>query len=418
MRRARFVVRLAGKGKARELVRLPGLVCDCGSVTVLQGANPEFSILPALSIGKGRRMLTGVDVNGSQPAAGAEHARKLASTCDAGPELDPTSTNRWGTPPSEGQEGATSGQALRDKLKFDWYQATVLADTCDLGKVLEWAELQGDEIRECNGLARQYRYERGRALYRKGVGLFKVLDGPEHQGVHFITSGEAAHAFAGQLREACPCHSVTRADVALDIYQGGDYDRDRLRLRAIAERHRVSFQQVADDLNPRAGRTQYVGSPASSCRVRLYEKGLEQYQRVAMCMQGFKVGEGAQFVTDDGELFDPCGWVRLECQVRAERKDAREHLAQASPAAFWGCSPWLREVYGEFIGGQVDSCTIQLKRGMTDHEKAVRLMVRQWGKTIGRMFEDAKGDSGKVGGQLWSLLGEKERQRVSAFVRV
>lgn len=275
-------------------------------------------------------------------------------------------------------------------MSFDWYQASVQASQVGSREVVMWARGLGDEVREAPGLARMYRYGEAWRVYRDGVGpLCTVLGSADHGGSHVIASGEHAEPFARVFRSRFPEHQVTRADVAYDFFGGADYDRDRARLRVIAEAHRVSFPQIADELDEGAGRTQYLGSPRSSARVRFYEKGLEVQGAMRRQIAG---GVPVTLVTEDGEIVEPSEWLRLECQVRPEKGEARQRLASAEPREFWGCSPVLRAVFQEFFGGEVETCSIQVKRGKSEAEKALLLLCLQYGRHLGRLLEGAGSD--------------------------
>lgn len=275
-------------------------------------------------------------------------------------------------------------------MAFDWYQASVQASQASSRDVLLWARGLGDEARPSPGLARMYRYGEAWHVFRQGVGpVCAVLGMAEHGGSHVIATGEHAAPFVGVFRREFPEHQVTRADVACDFFGGADYDRDRGRLRVIAEAHGVSFPQIADDLDKGAGRTQYLGSPRSCARVRFYEKGLEMQGAMRRQIAG---GVPVVFVTEDGEILEPGEWLRLECQVRPEKGEARQELAVAEAREFWGCSPVLRSVYQEFFGSDVEARSIQVKRGKSEAEKALVCLCLQYGRHLGWLRDQAGSD--------------------------
>lgn len=104
--------------------------------------------------------------------------------------------------------------------------------------------------------------------------------------MHALASSDHTDSFVDLVRTEWPeRHLVTRMDAAQDFNEERCYDRLRRVSRGVAKRHRLSFPQYADPLNPKAGRTQYIGSPKSDYRVRLYEKGWEQCGKVAQMLK-------------------------------------------------------------------------------------------------------------------------------------
>lgn len=164
-------------------------------------------------------------------------------------------------------------------MRFDWYQTTVEDDP---RKVVTTIAKLGDELRPADGLARKYRYGQGWAVHhnQKGV-VAHVFAGGNGDKPHAYASSEATDAFVELVRTEWPDkHLVTRMDAAQDFNEEGAYDRLRPVARKIAKRHRLNFPRYEDELHPMAGRTQYVGSPSSDYRARLYEKGWEQVAKL------------------------------------------------------------------------------------------------------------------------------------------
>ena len=314
---------------------------------------------------------------------------------EPGPVMPPC-TNRGGTLPGTGESVATTGAIVEDRQRFDWYQVTVREG---VRQARECLLSFGDEVREAAGLARMYRYEQGWEVWKDGQGpVCRVLCGGQGGTLHAWVSGEHTDGFCECVRAEFPAHLVTRADSAQDFQEVGGYDRMRSALRGVAAVRGVSFMQYADDLDESAGRTQYIGKPASDCRVRLYEKGKQ-------VVQGRK-GSGCGWLlnTVTGEWIPADAWVRLEAQVRPRDEQARVWLAQAEPWQVWGCSPWLRDVAAVVLGLRVERMVIQRRRD-TSLDQALRAMVEQYGRSLS---EKAR----QVGG--WEEVGEYLRQCLEA----
>jgi hypothetical protein len=355
-------------------------------------------------------------------AQASEHARGRHAA-DAGPPL-----LTGGVP--QGRAGASACQAVEEKpvgaggadrlgLAFDWYQATVRE--ADQVRLPLWAESLGHRAEECSGLARMYRYKRGlRVLSAGSQAVCSVLWDAPHGCGTVIASGEAARAFVGHFRARFPEHEVTRADVCRDFYSGLPFEEGQRRLREIGEIVGVAMPyQDGDVRSDRAGRTQYLGARGGVGLVRLYEKG----KQVAAAW-GRKGAELAlQFVTEDGELFRVCDWVRLECEVRPETKEARRLLASAPPASYWGVTPALRACYREFFGGEVEVSTIQRKTGQNPHEKKLRHMVRQYANSLAWLerqcchLEGAEREQA-FGLAVLELLRGYEAEQMSGYIRI
>lgn len=297
-------------------------------------------------------------------------------------------------------------------MRFDYYQATMPGDS---EKNLAVLAGLGDELRPAQGLAKMYRYDRGYAVYSKGVGpVAHVFAGGQGGTVHGFASGEDTQEFVRLVRAECPGHRVTRADAAEDFNEKGAYDRVRELLRPIVAQHGVSFLQYADDLDECAGRTQYVGRPKSDVRVRLYEKG---WQEAAKTLGWLGVPDSDLRIVNrtTGELISPECWTRIEAQVRPPDDKGKVWLATASPDAVWGCSPWLRDVAQKVLALELERF-VMTRRKETTVDRALRIMCSQYGRSMEKKVEELGLSWEEFGKHLQSVMRDHERARRTGMV--
>lgn len=363
-------------------------------------------------------------------AAACEDAASLRASPGAAPRDDGPPLLTGGVPrekaradgPRSVAEKPVCGTVL-DAIgfKFDWYQATVRDGQGD--KLASWAESLGDRVVEVPGLARKYRYRRGlKVLGKRSEDVCTVVWDADHGCSTIWASGDAAEPFVGRFRARFPEHDVTRVDVCKDFYTGLSFEDGQRRLAKIGEEVGVSMPyQDGDTRNHRAGRTQYLGSRSGLAHVRFYEKGKEVAAK--HYGKGWEAHAAPQFVTSDGELFGVLGWVRLECEVRPELVEARQRLAKAERAAFWGVTPALRAVHQEFFGSGVEPTTIQRKTGQHPHEAKLRHMARQYANSLAWLQRhcdhlDREQADLAFGLAIRELLEARQSEQMTGFIRI
>lgn len=213
-------------------------------------------------------------------------------------------------------------------------------------------------------------------------------------------NGANPHAFAGSekavyfrelVREVWPEHSVTRVDVAEDMYSDGLFEEFTGRLLEHGKRNRVKVSTVGDWLTDSSpdGRTLYLGSPTSSASIRLYEKGKQMANLI--------------FTRNNWAIPDdfPINWVRLELQLRP-RKQQKQQAAKEEIENFWGYSSWTREVADDLLSVDVPRVEVNNWK-QSDDEKAMLWMARQYGNLLTRRLE-ALGDWCSVGREIGQYI--------------
>ena len=207
--------------------------------------------------------------------------------------------------------------------------------------------------------------------------------------------GERTPDFVHALREAVPDHRCTRVDSAADIEEEGIWDRLLPVVLDIKKRYRLRGEKRGDWDFPEDGRTQYLGSPSSAVRVRMYEKGRQpEYRRLGR--------------------FD---WVRVECQVRPE-KDAKTTYSRVTPSEVWGASPYTRDLAAVILEAHISPLPPYAARRENPRDRALRFMCQQYGAHLLSLHDDL-GDWQAVGLTLNEIMKENEdsRRRQAALKR-
>jgi hypothetical protein len=300
-------------------------------------------------------------------------------------------------------------------MKFDWYQATISENPF---VVLDSISKLGHSVRKNDKVGKMYRYTEGYEVHHNQRGVVAFLAcGGNGEGAHAWATSDDAPAFADLLRNEWPDdHLVTRLDTAEDFIQAGAYNNIRKKAKKIASNHRLTFQQIVDEVNPEAGRTQYMGSPKSDYRARLYEKG---FQLLTVANLGIVSKDGIQmhmgglktvFNEATGEYVNPSDWVRLELQVRPSEREARKQASIATPEQAWSFTAWSHDLAREAMDLELGRFYTRTRKISVD-EQALRWMCHQYSGMILRLKEDL-GDwpcvGLEIGGIIQSQLDEKD----------
>lgn len=298
-------------------------------------------------------------------------------------------------------------------MRFDWYQSSI-EDTPIA--VLDQVKKLGHEVRTADTAAKRWRYRQGWEVLHETRGVVAlVMCGGNGDKPHALATGEAAESFAEVIRDHWPDrHLVTRCDAAQDFNEPGAYPRLRRVARRIAKANRLAFPQVCDPLNPKAGRTQYIGSPASDYRGRIYDKGWEQFGKLAALFrkQGVELEQiQMPFICNEatGELVRPEDWVREELQVRPKQEEARRRVATLTPEECWGVTPWALDLARETMALDLERIVMRTRKVSKD-EEALRWMCQQYAGPLLRLSQD-KGGWESAGIELGRIIGEQRDRR-------
>lgn len=288
-------------------------------------------------------------------------------------------------------------------MKFDWYQATIdttpqIARDCFLSL--------GHEVIFNDKVGKMYRYQQGAEVHHNERGIVaRYAFGGNGGGVHAWATSDDAPAFASLVRaEWASQHTVTRLDTAADFIEPGSYKKLQKKARKIAVSHNLKFPEISDDVNLKAGRTQYVGSPKSDYRARLYEKGYEVISRVSA------QHEVKQVLNEEtGQFVNPADWTRLELQVRPSEREAKQRLAYATPEQAWTFTSWSAELAKDALSLNLQRFYMRARKYSSD-ETSLRWMCSQYSNMLLRQRE-IYGDFACVGLEIERIILEQAKER-------
>jgi hypothetical protein len=218
-------------------------------------------------------------------------------------------------------------------------------------------------------------YAHGYALTDQDGQLGQVWWGGSFEHPHATFQGHASHAAAMVLRECFPGSPVSRCDpVLIDSMQPGAYDVLQDTCTAVAREMRVKVGTAGDHLVTLEGRTLYLGATKSGVRLRLYDKAAERRSKI----------------NDPDKLASlPASWARVEAQIRPHGREARLAAATASPTALLGSAKWLQAVARSITGLDVPRFQASPAWRQSDHDRAYRAMLTQYGSTLRQVLADA-----------------------------
>lgn len=282
-------------------------------------------------------------------------------------------------------------------MRFDYYTTTIDAPP---EVVINTLRQLGNDMVDATSLARSYRYQQGfKVQHERNGTVATICTGGNGSRTLAFASGENTDAFVELVRsEFTDNHFVTRADSAQDFIQPKSYNKLEKVCKTIAKHNRLSYPRISDPLNAKAGRTQYVGSPSSNFRVRLYEKGYEQLSRMKWHPSNFF------FQTPEGQLVLPDDWVRIELQTRPQGDDAKYLAAHSTPEQFWGFSHWTHELASKTMALELERITLRQHKHLANDEK-LRWMCKMYGNAL-QNLHDQCGDWKSAGMTIGELLQE------------
>jgi hypothetical protein len=191
-----------------------------------------------------------------------------------------------------------------------------------------------------------------------------------------------------------PQHQVTRADACEDFSDPEAFDLILPVMLGAATAHRVKVDTRGDHLLTMKGRTVYLGSSASACRQRLYDKAAELR---------------AKHAADPVRLLEvPDYLTRLEAQVRPQTASARALFASIEPMAVMGSSAWLRTVWEGVSGQKLTPVHVGKPWRQSDDDRAYAYLLAQYGGLLQRRQQEL-GSWDCVGLQLGHDLAERAK---------
>lgn len=262
---------------------------------------------------------------------------------------------------------------------FDWYQATVKADRDDVLEAVMGLR-EGSELKHRKGM---YGYATCSVVEAHDGPVAQVWHGGRQELPHVVFSGFEAIEGADLLRSKFS-HSVTRCDVREDFAGADTFDRFLSPVLAAAKRHRVKVRCAGDHLLTLQARTVYLGSPSSAVVFRQYDRAAKL--RDDFANNPMKLAEVPDHLT------------RTEVQVRPPAGMARTALASMEPEAVFGVTDWMRDLWREFSGSEVERFSVTKPWRQSDDDRAYDAMMAQYGRMLRRRMEDHGS---------WAALGQQ-----------
>lgn len=255
-------------------------------------------------------------------------------------------------------------------VRLDAYTATTQA--LKPTDVLPWMFFPGDTLKQGKGF---HTFAEQLAVEDESGDRVASVQWGGRQGDRIMVEVKGARtpAFVERLRSAAE-HRCTRVDSCADFDAPGAFERLLEPVLKAKKDHRLYGEQRGDwQDHPELGRTFYLGASSSPIRARLYEKG--------------KQPEYRHLGRDD--------WARLELQVRPQ-KEAKSVFAKLSATEVWGASKWTRQLAAEVLMAHVDPHPPGTVRKETQRDRALRVMVKQYGAHLVSLANDLGG---------WDVMG-------------
>lgn len=206
--------------------------------------------------------------------------------------------------------------------------------------------------------------------------------GRQDSRVMIEVKGEYTPRAVEGLRTHFP-HRCTRVDSCADFDAPRAFERLYKACRGVKKAHRIVGGKLGDwEDYPERGRTLMLGATTSATRARLYEKGLQpQYAHLNMP-----------------------NWARLEIQVRPQKDEAKAEFSTLSPIDVWGASRWTRDLAAAVLKQHVDPHPAGTTYRLSDRDRALSFMVRQYGSHLVSLAADLGG---------WAELGLTLKEMLS-----
>lgn len=251
-------------------------------------------------------------------------------------------------------------------MMFDYYTASIAAEPDQVVTMIENSTPDTKFVRSRprSGYERAYKAVRGDFTFAE------VQWGGPTVGERVWASGTGCSApeFAELVRSSFPdSHRLLRADVAIDYCSEGAWDHVSSVGLAAADKFGLKTSVVGDYHRAQDGRTLYIGSRRSPAFQRIYEKGKK---------------EGGH-----------PDWVRSEIEIKPKTIAAKAAYSKASPRDMWFATSWTSFVAKTLEGIEgLRLAPLGTVRRLTDDERALAFMGKQYGNVLNRLLERHGGD--------------------------
>lgn len=271
-------------------------------------------------------------------------------------------------PPPYSNRGVILESAPSDGPSFDCYNATVYADrTLCIGRLLEALTDAGHEVSVSDGPPVRFYAQNTLLTGADGRRLLSVRSGGQNPHPFVEAKGAVSPVVADTLRAHFD-HAPARIDSAYDLRGPNVWGE----LCAIADQFEHDRGLTLNEAGARRqnrdrGTTIYLGSRKSQSFVRIYQKGLQIAE---------EMGLAGDAIPDS--LRD---WVRVELELKPDKRPARDLAARLAPADLWRCSPWTLDFARRVLSIDAEKIKMSEKRE-SNEERAMRYLVEQYGPTM------------------------------------
>jgi DNA relaxase NicK len=268
-------------------------------------------------------------------------------------------------------------------MRFDWYSATIRQRPDSVLAGIREA-LKGD-ITGSEAQSPPPNYQAAEVLTDALGGRVCVViyGGPNGvHGTHVRSSGGYSPVVAHTLRSLWPGHSLTRADVAIDLDGPGCFDKLYGVCDQVASDRGLKWSTIGDfreNRDPLSGRTIMLGARKDTvCHLRVYEKGKQMIPLLRV-----------------GDPPPSLDWCRVELEVKPQRRPARLAASMFSVEQFWGASTWTPILLKGVCGLDVERVNMSRHRE-SDAMRSFRHMAMQYRQVIEQVRQEQGGSDEAV----------------------
>lgn len=279
-------------------------------------------------------------------------------------------------------------------MKFDYYSASVKVPAEVMMRAFEnrFPYAQVEQMRP------MVRYDDAFKCSFENRRVFDINFQRSTGSTLLTTSGQFCPDVVDHLRSVHPVHGVSRIDACVDFTGETVFDQINAVMVDIALDKGLKLAKDGD-WDRSFGRTTYIGAPKSPVRVRVYEKGVQQFQEAA----ALKLP-----LDDDFDITRS----RFEAQLRPKSSD-KALVSTYSPSDVIAHSEWTRYAYGLIAGCDL-APTLKATISRTTQEQKEIALITQYGRTLMNRLDLEGGDLNAFGAHLLRLFHEQQafqRQR-------
>jgi DNA relaxase NicK len=278
--------------------------------------------------------------------------------------LNPPSSNTGGNPVSPPQKADFPGESSQ-KCKIDYLSFTSTVSMAHIRTMISVFTPDVEFVDQGRGWMG---FPQSQQIQSFGENIGLVAWGAKEHDRNYVSfSGAGCKRWSDyrlelvvEVLRICEAR-ITRVDLALDFYRGEvTYDDCEAALAAGEFQMKAGGRRPAVDRHStegaygNAGRTLYVGSPRSSKRICMYEKGLEQFGKLPAHWLENQTPESVASYRLDGSVgiagdVSVLDWLRAEVRYSNDDKDldANDYaIIRERDAFFAGAYPFCARVMG------------------------------------------------------------------------